>query len=116
MKKDRSVFLYDIIESIELIETYIAGKEEKDFIKSIGMQDQVIRRLEIIGEAVKSLPKEWKDKTDYTEWKQIAGMRDFLIHQYFRIDCKIVWNTVKRDIPLLKKAVLEIKKNIEADE
>jgi uncharacterized protein with HEPN domain len=56
MKKDPAVFLGHILDSIELIENYSRGKTEADLINSVGLQDKIIRRIEIIGEAVKNLP------------------------------------------------------------
>lgn len=68
----------------------------------------MIRRLEIIGEAVKNLPADFKKKKSSIPWQNIAGMRDFLIHEYFGVDLDLVWQTVKKDLPEFKKQILKL--------
>ena len=79
MKKNPKIFLEHILESIRLIEEYSKDKTKDDFRDSFPLQDMIIRRLEIIGEAVKNLPQELKDNNTNVQWKRIAGMRDKLI-------------------------------------
>jgi len=112
MDKNPKFFLEHILESIILIEEYSLNQTENDFLTSIRLQDLISRRLEIIGEAVKNLPLEVKEKYPNIEWKKIAGMRDYLIHQYFGIDLKLTWKVVQRDIPILKKEIEKIYKNL----
>jgi len=76
------------------------------------LQDSVIRRIEIIGEAVRNIPWEIKQKYPDIPWKDIVGMRDILIHQYFGVDLKLTWKTVKNDIPKLKFDMLRLKKDL----
>lgn len=76
------------------------------------MKDAIIRRLEIIGEAVKNIPDDFKDKHPDVPWKEIAGMRDILIHEYFGVNLERVWKTAKEDLPEFKKTVSEILKEI----
>jgi len=83
MKKDPRPYLNDVLESIEKIEEYTGVIKEKDFYQSTQIQDSVLRRLEIIGEAVKNMPKDFRNKYPDIPWKKIAGMRDILIHEYF---------------------------------
>jgi uncharacterized protein with HEPN domain len=66
------------------------------------LQDAVVRRLEIIGEGVKGLPQDWCDMHPEVPWRQIARMRDTLIHRYFSVDLEVVWQTVTVDIPALE--------------
>ncbi len=108
MKKDPSIFLEHILESIEEIEKYTKNQTKLKFSKATMMQDAVMRRLEIIGEAVKNIPKSFKNKYPEILWREIAGMRDILIHEYFGININIVWNTIQKDIPKLKKHILEL--------
>jgi len=70
----------------------------------------VIRRIEIIGEAVKSIPPSIKNKYPDIPWKQISGMRDILIHEYFGVDLDLTWKVARKDILILKKKILRIKK------
>ena len=113
MKKDPEVFIGHILESIHLIEKYTDQVTKKDFLESNNIQDAVIRRLEIIGEAVKNLPPEFRAEYPDVQWRQIAGMRDVLIHGYFGVDLDLTWNVVKSDLPELERKVARILKKLE---
>ena len=112
MKKEPKVFLEHVFESIKLIEEYTKGRTKEDFIKSVALQDMVMRRLEIIGEAVKNLPKEIKERYTDIPWREIAGVRDKLIHEYFGVDIEFTWGVVKKNLPYLKRRLIEIKREI----
>jgi len=86
VKKDVKILIEHILECIDLIERYTENKTKKDFLESLQLQDSVIRRLEIIGEATKNIPVEIKRKYPDVPWKKVAGRRDILIHEYFGID------------------------------
>lgn len=105
MKKDDSIFLKHILESICKIEKFTKGITKSGFIKSVKTQDAVIRRLEIIGEATKNLSSYFKGKYTDVPWSEIARMRDKLIHGYFGVDLNITWSVVKNDLPSLKKKI-----------
>lgn len=109
MKKDASVFIEHILECIQLIENYLSGKTKSDFMGSVQLQDSVIRRIEIIGEAVKSIPDDVKSRYTQIPWSDIAGMRDILIHKYFGVDLDLAWEAAIRDIPDLKERLLAIR-------
>jgi len=85
MKKDTKIFLEHILESINLIEEYMQDKTKTEFLETKQLQDAVIRRIEIIGEAVKNIPDDIKEKYKDIPWRNIMGMRDILIHQYFGV-------------------------------
>jgi uncharacterized protein with HEPN domain len=96
------------MESINLIEIYMQGVTEEYFHTSIEKQDLVVRRLEIIGEATKNLPTEFRKKHSHIPWKKIAGLKDVIIHQYFGIEYNIIWDTVVNLLPILKKQVEQL--------
>jgi len=105
MKKDPKIFLHHILESIEEIENHLKDISEEEFLQDVKTQDAVVRRIEIIGEASKNLPTNFKKKYPEVEWREIAGMRDRLIHHYFGIDMSIVWEVSRKDLPKLKKQI-----------
>jgi len=111
MSKDYKILAGHILESIEWIEKYTKNMSEDDFVKSTQIQDSVIRRLEIIGEAIGNFPEEVKKEYPHIQWDEISGMRNFLIHEYFGVDFYLVWETVKDDIPKLKEQMKKIIEN-----
>lgn len=105
MKRDDSFYLRHILDAIARIETYLRNIREDDFYKNSLVQDGVIRQIEIIGEATKSLSGSFRETHSNIPWQDIAGMRDKLIHQYFGVDLETVWLSAKEDIPELKNEV-----------
>ena len=102
--------LSHIVESARLISEWTAGVKKEQFFEDIMLQEAVIRRLEVIGEAAKNVSPQLKEKYADIPWKEMAGMRDILIHEYFGVDLEEVWETVTRDIPELMRqleAILE---------
>ncbi|MDK2831557.1 MAG: hypothetical protein PWQ51_1974 [Methanolobus sp.] len=109
--KDDSVFLNHILDAINQIEEYTEYLTFEEFLEKRLVQDAVIRQLEIIGEATKNLSLNTTESYPQIPWKEIAGMRDKLIHVYFGVDLEEVWNTAKRDIPELKTVITVILEN-----
>lgn len=109
----RDIFLYidDIYSSCNKILKYTKGCSLAKLKKDEKTADAVARNLEIIGEAVKSLHPEFRKKYSNIPWKEITGMRDKVIHEYFGVDQEILWVTIQKDIPALKKEILKIRKN-----
>jgi len=107
-KRKPDVYLQDILESINHIQRFLDGVSEEKFYKNVEKQDAVLRRLEIIGEAVKHLPEEIREDHPDIPWRQIAGMRDIIIHEYFGITHEMVWVVATEDILDLKAKVEEI--------
>ena len=112
MKKETLIFIQHILDSIEKIEKFMQGVNEKDFYKDEKLQDAIVRRIEVIGEAVKNIPIGFRNKYSNIPWIKIAGMRDKLMHHYFGINLKTVWKVIEKDIPKLKR---EIKKIMERE-
>jgi len=110
MNKDDTVFLKHILDAIDLIDDYLKDKSYEEFEENRMLQDAVIREIEIIGEATKNLSVKFRNKYSEIPWRQIAGMRDKLIHGYFGVDLGAVWDTATKDIPSLRKKLREILK------
>lgn len=115
MKKDPKIFLEHILQCIERIEEYVEGVTKKQFLESVQLQDSIIRRIEIMGEAVKNIPRQVKDRYPDIAWKEIGGMRDILIHEYFGVDLGLTWKVAKKDVHRLKNKILRVKKDLLED-
>ena len=113
MTTDPRVYLSHILESIGLVQTYTQEIAKEDFLSSQQVQDAVIRRIEVIGEATKNLPAEFKENWRDVPWRRMAGMRDVLIHEYFGVDLTETWKTVQADLPELKEKLSRIMEEIE---
>src|SRR3989338_1408910 len=99
------LYIDHILESIAKIESFAAGLNLETFRKNILVQSAVMRELEIIGEAAKKLSEEFKKQHSGIVWREVAGMRDKLAHDYFEIDVEIVWKTVTDELPRLRAAL-----------
>ena len=98
-----AVFIQHILQSIQLIKDYIAEISEAEFQSSPQLQDSVIRRLEIIGEAANNISTTLQASCPEIPWHKIIGMRNILIHQYFGVDLEVTWWTAQKDLPDLKQ-------------
>jgi uncharacterized protein with HEPN domain len=108
MTRDFRDYVSDIDKAIVNIETFIAGMTYEEFVRDEKTIWAVIRGFEVIGEAVKSLPEEMKTKHQNIPWKEMAAMRNKLIHEYFGVDVRVLWKTAKEDIPSVKPSIEEI--------
>ncbi len=114
MYKNREVidFLEDTLNAMVKAELFIAGMTYEEFLKDEKSIFAVIRAIEVIGEALKHVPPELRQKFSDIPWRDITGMRDILIHEYFGVDLETVWETVKTDIPSIKPLIVELLNNI----
>ena len=99
-KRGDEEFLLDIIEAIRRIELYTKELSYADFLEKMETQDAVVRNFEIIGEPVKNISKTLKAKNKDIQWKEIAGMRDKIIHFYFGVNWDVVWKAAKDSLPI----------------
>lgn len=102
--KDQSIYLKHILESINVIELYTSSGSNV-FLRGRMRQDAVIRRLEVIGEAVKHLAPDIKESRPDIPWREISALPDKLLHEYFGVNLRLVWAVLERDLPDLKAAV-----------
>ena len=108
MKRSLLEFLQDILVAIAEIESFVEGVDFDGFVVSREKLLAVIKLLEIIGEAVKQIPKDRRALYPDIPWKAIAGSRDIFVHQYWDIDMSVVWSTVQVALPLLKPVVVQM--------
>ena len=108
MKRNMKLYLQDIWESISAIEEYAQLLSEDEFYSNRLVQDAIVRRLEIIGEAAKNIDDNFRDRYPQIPWKKIAGMRDVIAHEYFGVRLDRVWDVVRKDLPDLKEKIMFI--------
>lgn len=108
MIKDNFVYLNHILTCIYFIEKYTDGKRYEDLVQNTMMQDALVRQIEVIGEAATRMEKSFKDRFNDIPWLDMKDMRNKLIHDYFGINIKHVWNVVEQDIPILKNQITKI--------
>jgi len=106
--RDCRLYLRDILAAVGSIETFTAGMEFEAFKTDDKTVSAVLRKFEIIGEATKQIPAEIRRNYSHVPWKEMAGMRDRLIHFYFGVDYQLVWAVIKQRLPQLKSWVQEI--------
>lgn len=100
MKDGQNVVLLHIRDALALIMEY-GRMDETEFMRDVRTQDAILRRLEIVGEATKRLPADFRDAHPHVPWKRIAGFRDVVIHHYDKVDLHAVWRLVEHDVPVL---------------
>ena len=106
----------DILDAVESIEEFIRDMTYDKFIYDKKTKYAIIRSIEIIGEATKSIPDFVREAYPDIPWKDMAGMRDKMIHHYFGIDFEVVWKTIKEDIPMIKPKLQDILNTIGKDD
>jgi len=104
MPRDHRLYLDDILGAIDRIQGYVEGMDYARFAADQRTMDAVIRNLEIIGEAARSLPAEIKDAIPETDWRKIVGLRNLLLHEYFAVSTRVVWDIVQTKLDPLRAA------------
>jgi uncharacterized protein with HEPN domain len=94
-------YIFDILEAAKLIKSYVEGIDKIAFDKDVMRQDAIFRRITIIGEATKRLSEEFRVNHPEISWKQMAGMRDVIVHDYGEVDLDVIWDTATKSIPAL---------------
>jgi len=113
MKRNHKLFVKDILDCIEKIDEFIGSMDFEKFIEDDKTKSAVVRKLEIIGEATKNIPKQIRQKYRKLPWADMAGMRDKIAHFYFGIDYTIVWEVIKERLPEIKPIIQKILKEME---
>jgi uncharacterized protein with HEPN domain len=108
MLRDYRAFLNDILAAIGDISDFTAGLSLPTFAADKKTFQAALRSLEIIGEAVKNVPEALRAKHGKVDWKLFAGLRDVLIHRYFRVDPEIIWDVIQNKLPILENQILQM--------
>jgi len=113
MMRDYKLFVKDILDAIDKIEEFVGNMDYGEFMKDDKSSTAVVKKIEIIGEAIKNIPKDVRVKYKAIPWKDIVGMRNKITHNYFKIDYEIVWNVVKEKLPALKIQIEQVLKEMD---
>jgi len=113
MKRDYKLFIKDIISAMKSIEEFVEGLSLDEVKEDDKTSSAVIRKFDIIGEATRHVPEDLKEKYPDIPWKRMAGMRDRLIHAYFGVDYRLVWEAIKIDLPKLRPRLEEVLAGLE---
>ncbi len=109
MSRNLALYLEDILNSIAKIQRYTANMTRQSLVSDDRTFDAVVYNLQIIGEAVKNIPKDVRDRYPQIEWRKIAGLRDIVAHAYFSIDDEIVWDVISNKLPDLASKIAALK-------
>ena len=112
MSKDPQILLVHILNSIKSLEKYSADLNKEDFLKNEEKQDAIIRKIEVIGEAVSNLEHKFKENYPNIPWQDIADMRNKLIHEYFSVDLELIWEVLQTDLKIFKDNISKIEASL----
>jgi uncharacterized protein with HEPN domain len=103
-----NLYLGDILEAIQRVLEYTKGLSYEEFLKHPMVQDAVLRNIQVIGEATKKLSEELQDSQPAVPWREMAGMRDKIVHDYFGVNFRVVWDVVQKDLPAVLSLIRPI--------
>ena len=115
MKRGYKLFVRDILDAIDKIEQFVGDISYQEFIQDDKTSTAVVKKIEIIGEAIKNIPPDIRAKYSNIPWRDIVGMRNKISHGYFGIDYEIVWAVIKQKLPVLKAQVTQMLKEFEEE-
>lgn len=113
MLRDSELRLQDILDAIAKIEAYISEANYEEFLENTMLIDSVNMNLMIIGEATKNLSTEFQNQYTDVDWRNIAGLRNIITHEYFRLNLKLIWDVIENELPKLKEQVKEILEDVD---
>lgn len=108
-KRDVRLYLADIDEAIAAIEEYTTGLDYAGFSGDRKTYSATLREFIVIGEAIANIPEHLKDKAPSIEWRLIKDFRNFIVHEYFGVDIRIVWDAVQKELPILKSEITRLR-------
>jgi uncharacterized protein with HEPN domain len=114
MTRGHKLFVSDILDAMNAIDDFVKGMDFKSFKKDDKTKSAVVWQIQVIGEAVKNIPKDIRDMNKEIPWKYMARIRDKIAHLYFGIDYEIVWDVVTKNFPEIKPRIQELFKELKA--
>ena len=115
MKRKICIYVKDILEYMERSEKHIKDISYEEFLDDNKTLDAIIRCIEVIGEAAKNIPDDIRNKYPSIPWRDMSGIRDKIIHSYFKVDYETVWLVVKEEIPKLKPMIVKVLEDLESE-
>ncbi len=115
MKRDVSLYIQDILQNMGDAEEFVQGMSYAQFVADKKTFNAVVRAIEVVGEASKHIPDNLRRQYPDLPWKEMAGMRDKVIHMYFAVDHEAVWLVVQERIPTLKRLIEGILRDLKAE-
>ena len=112
MKRDYTLYIKDMLECIEKIEEFVGNMSYEEFVEDDKTSSAAVRKLEIMGEASKNIPRDIRREYKEIPWSDVAKMRDKIIHFYFGVDYEIVWKVIKERLPVLKQQIENLIKEV----